>query len=136
MGAVATQAWLGDLAFLTGACALQTDPGAALEGAHVLGVAVAPGAAGEQAALGKMDKEVLQCLHGRGAPGFPVPLEMEEKAGELPCSRCPVKGRVLGLERLGAGAACMLDPSPTSYCLCGLREGFLMFVCEFNLSFE
>ena len=36
-----------------GPCALQTDPGVALEGADFLGVAVTPGAAGEQAALGK-----------------------------------------------------------------------------------
>lgn len=53
LGAVDTQAWVGGELLLTRACALQTDLGAILEGGDFLGVAGTPGAAGEQATLGK-----------------------------------------------------------------------------------
>lgn len=72
LGPVGTQALGGSLAFLTQACALQTGLGAALEGGDFLGVAVTPGAAGKQASLGSMDKEVLQCCGQAGVGGLLV----------------------------------------------------------------
>lgn len=56
---------MGGQALLTGACALQADLGAALEGGDFLGVTVTSGAAGELPTMGKMEEQAGQLPYSR-----------------------------------------------------------------------